>query len=577
MVYNSASAAFMDKDKLQDVLESKAPLESNIENVRTPVTILFSDIKGFTAYFEKYGDVLGMAMLERHNNLLFPHIQGNGGRIIKTIGDSIMASFEDPSKAVRAAAEMQRALAGDRDGRPDEEHIHVRVGLHTGLGVLKDNDIFGDVVNAAARVQKQAQPNQILITDVLLDSAKNAGFQCAAFGKAEMKGKDEPIDLFAVAWSQQATDQLIDEVQARFEAKLKEAKQQYEDLEAEFENSRDQWRAERRKMSVQIEQIEDAADQVREKARAQVTSDLHSEVQFQLQEAMRVKEDLQRQFEAAEARWNTERDNLKAQIAAMQASVIEAMEKSNNPARMGTMVREQVDARLAGAKQEWELGWQTERRQLTSELERLKKTSGASDERKEAARLALLQKLGKLPPGSAIKSPEQLRQELERAKRQWETERDELLLKIKRLENEATRSKESIRAEIYQELHSLFEPKLVEAHHERQLLKIEVQKITAELDDERSRLNARIAELQQSVKEAEAAARSQAAAEIHDQLDVKINEATRARSRAERKLQDISEELESERRRAKRQIAQLEEQLREAKEVAFKATRQFRN
>src|SRR5262249_43376229 len=149
--------------KSQEFGEGRRVAANDSENVRTPVTILFSDIKGSTAYFEKHGDVAGMAMLERHNDLLFPQIENNRGRVVKTIGDSIMASFDDPVCAVKAGVGMQRALALDRKQRPEEEHIHIRVGLHTGFGLLKENDIFGDVVNAASRVQRQAQPGQILI------------------------------------------------------------------------------------------------------------------------------------------------------------------------------------------------------------------------------------------------------------------------------------------------------------------------------------------------------------------------------------------------------------------------------
>src|SRR5437867_1591752 len=83
--------------------------------------------------------------------------------------------------------------------------------------------VFGDVVNAASRVQHQTRADEVLITDVLLDAARTAGFQCAKLGRAEMRGKDELIDLYAVAWSESNT-QLIEELQARFENKLKEAK-----------------------------------------------------------------------------------------------------------------------------------------------------------------------------------------------------------------------------------------------------------------------------------------------------------------------------------------------------------------
>ncbi len=566
-----------EKDNFEDLQDAKNSTESS-ESARTPVTILFSDIKGSTSYFEKNGDLAGMAMLERCNNLLFPEIRGTGGRVIKTIGDSIMAAFEDQVCAIKAAIGMQRALAADREKRNADEQIHIRVGLHFGPGLLKGNDVYGDVVNAAARVQKQSQPGQILITDVLLDSAKSAGVQCAAFGKAEMRGKDEPIDVFAVAWSEAATEQLIEEIQARFDARLKEQKRQFDDLEEDFEHSREQWRVERRTLSAQIEQLEDTAQRAREKEQSHASDDIQAEIRFQLQEAIRAREDLQREFEAAAARWNIERDNLKVQIGAMQASVIEAMERSNNPARSGIMIREMVDARLAEAKQQWDSEWHAERRMLTAKIERLKKSTGVSDDRKEAARQALLQKLGKLPPGSSeVKSADQLRQELENAQHNWEGERERLKLQIKRLENEATRSQDVIRAEVFQEIQAQFEPKLTDAHNEGQRLQFEAQSIASELKDERERLAIRIAELERAVTAAQVAARAQTAAEFQQRLAGKLDEAERLRSRSERKLKDVSEESESERRRSKRQVAQLEEQLKEAREAAFKANRQFRN
>src|SRR5215467_1317813 len=121
-------------DNVQDLLELRNIGDAS-DSVRTPVTILFSDIVGSTSYFEKNGDVAGMAMVERHNNLLSPEIRSNGGRVVKTMGDAILAMFHDPVDAIKASASMQRALAADRERRPREEHIHIRIGLHTGVGL----------------------------------------------------------------------------------------------------------------------------------------------------------------------------------------------------------------------------------------------------------------------------------------------------------------------------------------------------------------------------------------------------------------------------------------------------------
>src|SRR5438034_3984085 len=157
----------MDRDRLQELLEARAQAEQELEKLRTPMTILFSDIKGSTAYAEKKGDVEYMGMINRHNAILFPVIEAEGGRVVKTIGDAILAHFQDPVAAVKAGVGMQRALVEDRKGREEIDQIHIRVGLHNGLGMIKDGEVFGDAVNAAARVQHQADVDHVLSPHVL--------------------------------------------------------------------------------------------------------------------------------------------------------------------------------------------------------------------------------------------------------------------------------------------------------------------------------------------------------------------------------------------------------------------------
>src|SRR3989441_11260730 len=304
----------MDKDKLQELLEARAQAEQELEKLRAPMTILFSDIKGSTAYAEKKGDVEYMGMINRHNSILFPVIEGAGGRVVKTIGDAILACFQDPVAAIKAAAGMQRVLLEDREGRAEIDQIHIRIGLHTGLGLIKDGDVFGDVVNAASRVQHQADVEQVLITDVLVDAAKKAGFECARMGRAELKGKDEPIDLYAVAWSESATQQLIAQLQVQYDKKLKDQKKQQQQIEEDFENARDQWRTERRNLNGEIEQLEESVERARQTARDQASADLQSELRFQVEEAIRARQQLEQDLAAAQQKFEAERNNLKAQI-----------------------------------------------------------------------------------------------------------------------------------------------------------------------------------------------------------------------------------------------------------------------
>ena len=566
----------MDRDRLQELWQAREQADQELEKLRTPMTILFSDIKGSTAYAEKKGDVEYMAMINRHHAILFPVIEREGGRIVKTIGDAILACFQEPVAAVKAAAGMQRGLVEDRKGRDETNQIHIRIGMHKGLGLIKDGDVFGDVVNAASRIQNQAEVEQILITDVLLEAAKSAGFECVKMGRAELKGKDEPIDLYAVAWSEAASQQLIQQVQTQYEKRFKDLRKQQDELEETFEKARDQWRTERRNLTGEIERLEESMERARQAARAQTSEELQSEIRFQLEEAIRARRQLEEELAAVQHKHETERNNLKAQIAATQGSAVEAMERLNNPTRITVAVNEKVETRVAEAKQEWLLQWEAERRRLNAEIERLRKSASpsAKDEKKEAARRAVLEKLGKLPPGSAGPAPKTLDQwqkEFEDAKIGWETERESLSLRIKRLEMELQRSQDTVRGEIFQEMRAQYEPRIHEANRERQQLEQEIQSLTSDLASERRRLNSRIDVLEKAIPEAQEAARKQALAEAQNDLEVKIEEANRLRSRLERKHQDATEEWEAERRRLTKQIAALESQLKEAREAAFKA------
>jgi len=563
----------MDKEKLQQLWEPDPKGEREFEKLRTPVTILFSDIKGSTTFAEKKGDVEYMAMIDRHNRILFPVVEAAGGSVVKTIGDSILAKFDDPVAAVKAAAGMQRALAKDGELREEIDQIQIRIGLHYGMGLVKDNDVFGDVVNAAAHVQHQAKPEQVLITDVLLDAARAAGFACAKMGRAELKGKIEPIDLYAVAWSESSTQQLIEEIQAQAENKVNELQKQLDQLEDEFAVARDQWWTARRTLNAQVEELEGALDRARETAREQHNHDLQSEARFDIERLARSHAKLEQDLVSTRQRFEAERNNLRAQIAAMQDSVVDAMERSNNPARMSIAAREEIESRVAEAKKEVQLHWELERTRLEGEVERLKKRA-FTEENREAARRAVLEKLGKVPPGSPggpAKTAERWEREFHDAKLQWEADREQLNLTIRKLEMDLQRDQSARRSEVFQELRAQYESKLAQANHERERLEQDVQYVTSELAGERQRLNARIKALEEELSEAQESARKQVLAELQIEYDSKLDEAKRKLERAERKNHDLVEEWEAEKRRTRRQISILEEHLKEAKEAAFKA------
>ena len=134
------------------------------------VAILFTDIKGSTELYERFGDARGYLAVHSHFEVLFKTVAANEGALIKTIGDAVMASFAHPVQAVRAALEAQKAFIEFRPLMPDaEDAIVVKMGIHHGPSLavtLNDQiDFFGRTVNIAARTQQQAGGGELLLTE----------------------------------------------------------------------------------------------------------------------------------------------------------------------------------------------------------------------------------------------------------------------------------------------------------------------------------------------------------------------------------------------------------------------------
>lgn len=170
-----------------------------IKLTRRRITILFSDIEESTRHWERRGDVDARMLIERHNCLLFPVIRKFRGRIIKTLGDAIMAAFDKPDNAVKAAIAMQQILARERE-QDKYFSLRTRIGIHTGTGLVEDEDIFGDVVNIAAKVQAEADANQILLTSSAVAHLENKICTLNEHSSLKPKGKRKPVSVLDCNW-----------------------------------------------------------------------------------------------------------------------------------------------------------------------------------------------------------------------------------------------------------------------------------------------------------------------------------------------------------------------------------------
>ena len=172
------------------------------------LTIMFTDIQGFTRLTEEKGDAFSNEVRQAHDALLVPIIERDGGgRVIKHIGDAVMAVFIEPSTAVARALEIQDALRQYNQDHSNLPPLLVRIGLHMGKVTVEDKmslDVFGRHVNRASRVEGLAEGGQIFLTYSVFDSAKSylAGRSgeaaWASHGRYQVKGIDEPLEIFEV-------------------------------------------------------------------------------------------------------------------------------------------------------------------------------------------------------------------------------------------------------------------------------------------------------------------------------------------------------------------------------------------
>jgi hypothetical protein len=160
---------------------------------------MFTDVEESTHYWDCHGDVKGRLMIDHHNRLLTPVIKRYHGRIIKHIGDSIMVSFNTPASALKASIGIQQILEKQRSA-DGNFRVKVRIGVHTGHALVEDNDVFGDAVNLAARVQSRAGGNEIYVSEKTASLLNKTAFGLAEVGSFHLKGIQREVTLYKCEW-----------------------------------------------------------------------------------------------------------------------------------------------------------------------------------------------------------------------------------------------------------------------------------------------------------------------------------------------------------------------------------------
>ena len=158
---------------------------------RQLAAIMFTDIVGYTALMGR-DEQKAFDLLQKNRELQKPIIEKFKGRWIKELGDGVMASFNAVSDAVAAAIEIQGACNRAKD-------FQLRIGIHLGEVIFENEDVFGDGVNIASRIQAIANPGSIYISESVYKSISNKkDFQTRYVREEKLKNVKESVRIFQV-------------------------------------------------------------------------------------------------------------------------------------------------------------------------------------------------------------------------------------------------------------------------------------------------------------------------------------------------------------------------------------------
>jgi class 3 adenylate cyclase len=163
----------------------------------TSLTFLFTDLQGSTELYDRVGDLVAYDLVSAHFRALQEIVAAEGGAVVKTNGDAVMATFPTPDRAVAAALRMRAAMR-DLDGE-----LILKIGIHEGpcIAVMLNDrqDFFGQTVNIASRVQGLATPSSIFATAPVVSHSRSA--QLLESGGITPLPKEQSLRGIAERWA----------------------------------------------------------------------------------------------------------------------------------------------------------------------------------------------------------------------------------------------------------------------------------------------------------------------------------------------------------------------------------------
>ncbi len=171
-------------------------------------TVLFADLVGSTSLYRELGDEKAAQVVKLGLDRSRSTVSRHAGRVVKSLGDGLLCVFGDPTTAALAAVDLQREtrLPITQEG----EVIQLRVGFFSGPVLERDNDVFGDAVNVAARLCSMAKPESILTTNQTSQHlSRELQSSLRVFDQTPVKGIEESFTIVQLVWDRRSATEMF--------------------------------------------------------------------------------------------------------------------------------------------------------------------------------------------------------------------------------------------------------------------------------------------------------------------------------------------------------------------------------
>jgi class 3 adenylate cyclase len=166
-------------DEMEKLITGGRPA---VSSERVLATVLFTDIVDSTLHASRLGDAAWRRLLDAHDTHTQAVVRDGRGRVVKSTGDGVLATFDSPSRAIESAVRLRSQLA--------ELGIRIRAGLHTGEVERRGDDVGGLGVHIAARIEALAGAGQVVVSSTVKDLSAGSGFVFEDLGVSTLKGVD---------------------------------------------------------------------------------------------------------------------------------------------------------------------------------------------------------------------------------------------------------------------------------------------------------------------------------------------------------------------------------------------------